>query len=198
MAGVRMEEIETGRVIYLIVLLAMVAGWFFMQKRVNLNKTLQYAAVWGLIFVGAAAAVALWNDITRDSARSSIGLTSENEIAVPRGRDGHYYLTLKINDTPIRLVVDTGATDIVLTRADAVRAGLNPDTLSYLGRADTANGEVRTAFVRLDEVALGSAIDRDVPAVVNEGEMSRSLLGMGYLQRWGRIEITDGELRLTR
>lgn len=193
-----MENIETGRVIYLIVLLAMVAGWFFMQNRVNLNKTLQYAAVWGMIFIGAAAAVALWQDISRDSARSNIALTSEGEIVVPRGRDGHYYLTLRINDTPVRFVVDTGATDIVLTQADARRAGLNPEALQYLGRAGTANGEVRTAFVRLDDVALGPAIDHDVPAVVNEGEMSQSLLGMGYLQRWGRIEITGGELRLSR
>ena len=50
----------------------------------------------------------------------------------------------------------------------------------------------------LNEVRLGEVTDRDVPAVVNEGEMEQSLLGMGYLQRWGRIEISGGELILTR
>ena len=53
-------------------------------------------------------------------------------------------------------------------------------------------------FDGLDEVELGGVRDTDVPAVVNEGEMRQSLLGMGYLQRWGRIEITNGELILTR
>ena len=98
----------------------------------------------------------------------------------------------------MRFVVDTGATDMVLTQTDAQRAGIDPDGLAYLGRAMTANGEVRTALVRLDEVQLGSVTDRGVSAVVNQGEMAQSLLGMGYLQRWGRIEIAAGELILTR
>ena len=57
-----MAEIDTAHLIYLIVLLAMVAGWFFMHSRPNMNKTLQQAAVWGLIFTGAAAGVGLWQD----------------------------------------------------------------------------------------------------------------------------------------
>lgn len=191
-----MAEFDTARLIYLIVLLAMVAGWFFMQTRDGLNKTLQYAAVWGMIFVGGAAAVGLWQDISRPDAQSSISNTGQ--IVVPRARDGHYYLTIGVNGADLRFVVDTGATDMVLTQSDATRAGLDPDQLSYLGRANTANGEVRTAFVRLDAVQLGDVIDHDVPAVVNGGEMEQSLLGMGYLQRWGRLEIANNELILTR
>jgi len=45
---------------------------------------------------------------------------------------------------------------------------------------------------------LGSFTDTNVRASVNGGEMSGSLLGMGYLEKWGRIEISGGELRLTR
>ncbi|MEW9918746.1 TIGR02281 family clan AA aspartic protease [Marimonas sp. MJW-29] len=193
-----MESIETGQLIYLVVLLAMVGGWFLMQSREGLNKTLQYAAVWAMIFVGGAAAVGLWQDISRDARTPQYSVAGSDQIIVPRARDGHYYLGLEVNGAPIRFVVDTGATDMVLTQADAARAGLNPDELSFLGRASTANGLVRTAYVRLDEVQLGGVTDRDVPAVVNEGEMAQSLLGMGYLQRWGRIEIAGGELVLTR
>lgn len=194
-----MANIETGQLIYLLLLLLMVAGWFFMQNRQTMNKTLQQLAVWGMIFVGVAAGYGLWGDINRSSAMPQqsyeAGLGS---VTIPRARDGHYYLTAQINDTPVRFVVDTGATDMVLTQADARAVGLDPDALNYLGRAGTANGEVRTAFVRLDEVRLGEVRDVNVPAVVNQGEMSQSLLGMGYLQRWGRIEIANGELVLTR
>lgn len=193
-----MGDFDTGQLIYLIVLLLMVGGWFFMQTRHGLNRTLQYAAVWGMIFVGGAAAVGLWQDITRDARQPQISVSGANQIVLPRARDGHYYLTAQINAAPIRFVVDTGATEMVLTQADARSAGIDPDTLAYRGRANTANGQVRTAFVRLDEVRLGPVTDRNVGAVVNEGEMEQSLLGMGYLQRWGRIEITGGELILTR
>jgi len=194
-----MPEIETGQLIYLLLLLLMVAGWFFMQNRQGLNKTVQQLAIWGMIFVGVAAGYGLWGDISRGSnvAQQSYQ-TGTGTVTIPRARDGHYYLTAMINEKPVRFVVDTGATDMVLTREDAQAIGLEPDTLNYLGRAGTANGEVRTAFVRLNEVQLGDVRDVDVPAVVNGGEMSQSLLGMGYLQRWGRIEITNGELILTR
>ena len=66
------------------------------------------------------------------------------------------------------------------------------------GRAMTAHGEVRTAPVRLDSVELGPVLDRNVRAWVNEGEMDKSLLGMSYLQRWNRIEITGNALVLSR
>jgi aspartyl protease family protein len=193
-----MAEFETGRLIYLIVLLVMVAGWFFMQTREGLNRTLQHAAVWAMIFIGGAAAVGLWQDISGGTSRGQFVTGEEGQIVVPRSRDGHYHLTLRINDATVDFVVDTGATQMVLTKEDAERAGLQPDALNYLGRANTANGEVSTAFVRLETVRLGDVTDRDVPAVVNGGELFQSLLGMGYLQRWGRIEIAGGELILTR
>ncbi|MEX3315294.1 TIGR02281 family clan AA aspartic protease [Sulfitobacter sp. PS-8MA] len=193
-----MADIDTAHLIYLVVLLTMLAGWFFLQSRPSMNKTLQQAAVWGLIFTGAAAGVGLWQDITRDSARQQLRIDAQGEIILPRDRNGHYYLTAQVNDAPVRFVVDTGATDIVLTKADAARVGIDPEGLNYFGRAGTANGETRTAFVKLDKVVVGNAVDRNVPAVVNDGEMSQSLLGMGYLQRWGRIEISGGELRLSR
>ena len=86
----------------------------------------------------------------------------------------------------------------MLTREDAEAAGLLRDELTYYGRAMTANGEVRTAPVRLDTMKLGHVTDRDVAAVVNEGEMRNSLLGMTYLQKWGKIQIADNTLTLMR
>ncbi len=193
-----MSNLDTGNLIYLVVLLTMVAGWFFMQSREGLNKSLQYAAIWAMIFIGGAAAVGLWQDISRDARGPQFSVAGTDQIVVPRDRDGHYYLTLDINGTSIPFVVDTGATEMVLTQSDAARAGVDLENLAFLGRANTANGVVRTAYVRLDDVRLGTVTDRNVGAVVNEGEMEQSLLGMGYLQRWGRIEIAGGELILTR
>lgn len=193
-----LDSFDTGRLIYLVLLLLMVAGWFFAQGRASLNRTLQQGAIWLFIFLGAIAAYGLWGDIARTVSPQQSVFGAEGRIVVPRQADGHYYLTATVNGATVPFVIDTGATSIVLTREDAEAAGLAPDNLDFMGRANTANGEVRTAAVRLDRVAIGAITDRDVPAVVNAGEMEQSLLGMTYLQRWGSIEISGGQLTLTR
>ncbi|WP_299023532.1 TIGR02281 family clan AA aspartic protease [uncultured Sulfitobacter sp.] len=184
--------------IYLVLLGCAVGGWMFMSGRESISKTLQMAAVWGFIFLGVVAAYGLWNDVQRQTMNDQMLQLGDGQIIVPRQPDGHYYLTLALNGENIRFVVDTGATDMVLTRRDAERAGLDPDSLNFIGMANTANGTVRTAPVRIDTVRLGDITDTDVRASVNGGEMFGSLLGMGYLEKWGRIEISGGELRLTR
>jgi aspartyl protease family protein len=97
----------------------------------------------------------------------------------------------------VRFVVDTGATHVVLTRADAARAGIDPDGLAYLGQARTANGIVRTAQVRLDSLSLGPVAMTDLRAVVNDGEMDVSLLGMSLLNRFEAVELRRDRLVLT-
>lgn len=193
-----MSAIDTGHLIYLVLLGLMVLAMFVIGNRQSLNKTLQQAAIWGLIFVGAIAAVGLWGDIQRVTGTARAVTQQNGQITVPRSPDGHYYLSLDINGVPLRFVVDTGATDLVLRQSDAVRAGLSPDQLAYTAQANTANGVVALAPVRLDTVALGPHLDENVRAVVNQARMQMSLLGMGYLQRWGSITIANNTLTLTR
>lgn len=193
-----MSENDIGRLIFLVVLGTAVAFWFFVQNRQSLNRTLQYAVVWGLIFLGVIAGMSLWEDVRDQIIPRQAVFADQGRVEVPRSPDGHYYLTLDVNGAPIDFVVDTGASGVVLSQKDAATTGLPMDELVYLGRAMTANGEVRTAPVRLDSIALGAIVDRNVPALVNEGDMDTSLLGMTYLQRWERIEITQNELILTR
>ena len=192
-----MNPDDLPRLLYLGLLVAVLIGSLLVSNRGNMGKMLQQAAIWGLIFVGTIAGYGLWSDISRDlTNRQSI--VTAGTIAVPRSPDGHYYVTAQINGVPIEFVIDTGATDMVLSQADATAAGLNPDTLRYLGSAMTANGQVRTAPVTLDKVNLSGIEDSNVRAVVNEGAMDGSLLGMGYLSRFSNIQISDGQMILTR
>ena len=105
-------------------------------------------------------------------------------IELRRGSDGHFHASLEINGRPVRFMIDTGASDIVLSRRDAERVGIEPGNLSYLGRALTANGVVSTAPVRLAVVEFGDFTDTDVRARVNAGALDTSLLGMSYLDRF--------------
>jgi len=192
------SEWDIGELIYLILLGGVLIYWFLNHNRNSVNKTLQQAAAWVLIFFGVVAVIGLWEDIQRTVRPSQSVFAEQGRVEVPRAPDGHYYLTLMVNDAPVKFIVDTGASGVVLTRQDARRAGIDLDGLNFLGRANTANGEVRTAPVWLDHVALGDIVVRDQAAWVNEGEMEKSLLGMTYLQQWSQIQIRDGRLILVR
>lgn len=192
-----MDSYDIGRLAYLLLLLAAVGGYFLASGRGSFNKLAQQAAIWGLIFVGAIAGYGLWHDVSRDLAPRQ-AMVGPGQLEVPRNFDGHFYVTALANGTPINFVVDTGATDVVLTRTDARRAGIDLGALVYSGTASTANGMVRTARARLDTLALGGFTDTAVPIQVNEGEMDTSLLGMSYLRRFDKIEIADDRLILTR
>jgi aspartyl protease family protein len=193
-----MDSADIPRVAYLVLLGVAVAGWFIAENRNSLGKTMRMALAWGLIFLGVVAGFGLWSDVRTDVIPRQSVVADGARVEVPRAFDGHYYLTLRLDGTPVDFVVDTGATDIVLSREDAARIGLDPQALAYTGVAMTANGQVRTARARVGEILLGGIADQDVMVSVTDGEMPGSLLGMAYLQRFSRIEIADGTLVLER
>ncbi len=192
-----MENSDIARIAYLLLLLVAVGGYFVTQNRESLSKLAQQAAIWGLIFVGVLAGYGLWGDIQRGIAPRQQVLAN-GQIEIPRMFDGHFYLTAIVNGEQVEFVVDTGATDVVLTREDAARIGIDLDGLAYTGTANTANGVVRTARARVGEMRVGGIVDRDLRVLVNGGEMETSLLGMAYLRRFERIEIAEDVLILTR
>jgi aspartyl protease family protein len=192
-----MQDFDFARLTYLVILGSVLVLWFVVQGRERIGKLLQHLLIWALIFLGALAVVGLWEDI-RQTVRPAQNVVSGDRIELPRAPDGHYYLTAEVNGTPLRFIVDTGASQVVLSHGDAERIGIDTDALNYLGRAYTANGEVRTASVRLDSIEVGPVRHENVRAVVNQGDMEGSLLGMSYLQRFSSIEITGGTLVLTR
>lgn len=193
---------EIARLIYLGLLALAVGGSIAILWRGRLGQMAAQAAVWGLIFLGVVGARGLWDDIGRDvMPRQSVfeaGAEGGARVEVPVGPDGHYHLTADLNGVPVRFVVDTGASDMVLSRADAERIGIDPAGLAYVGRAQTANGMVATAPVRIDSVVLGGIEDRRVRATVTHRGLEDSLLGMGYLSRFESLEIRRDRLILTR
>lgn len=190
-----MESEQISRIIYISLILAALAGWLIVEYRGRMGAALRALLAWGLIFIGVAAGYGLWTDIARQSGGAQ--MVTANRIEVPRAGDGHYYLTLQVNGRPLAFMVDTGASNIVMSRDDARAVGIDPEGLAFIGSANTANGTVRTARVRLDSLQLGEFEDGGMTAFVTEGEMNGSLLGLDYLRHW-RIEIEDGRLILTR
>ena len=153
------------------------------------------AGSWALIFVALMVGYGMYEDIRSELPSQTY---AGSVVSVPQGPGGHYYLTLQLDGIPVEFMVDTGATDIVLSHEDADRVGIDQENVFYTGLAQTANGTVRTGTVRVGEVRLGPIADRNVSIAVTEGDMPSSLLGMSYLNRFGSIEIEGGNLTLTR
>ena len=187
-----------GRLLYLGLLLVAVGGYVVLELFRRPGKTLQHAAVWGLIFMGVLAGAGLWSDIQRQVTVPDQAVMRDGRIVVDQAPDGHYYLTAQVNGTPVRFVVDTGASQIVLTQRAAQRAGIDTEGLAYIGQASTANGIVATAPIRIKSFDLGPIHDQNLRAVVNRGEMGTSLLGMTYLTKFAKVEFSRGQLVLER
>ena len=164
---------------------------------------LRYLMFWGIVILSVTAGLGMWQERGGNIAalRYINTETQTNDggtITLNQRRDGHYYANLMINGRDIHFLVDTGATDLVLTKQDALRIGLDEDDMAFNRQASTANGTVKSATVRLDDVQFGPFSDQSVTASVNGGDMQTSLLGMTYLRRFDTIQISDGKMILER
>ncbi len=189
-----MDGETLARVGYLAIILVAVGGWVMVEFRERMGQALRMGLAWGLIFVGIMAGYGLWSDIRRDVMPMQ-EVVADGVVEVPQAEDGHYYLTLTIDGSPVPFMVDTGASGMVLASRDAESLGIDLQDLRFLGEASTANGVVRTARVTLDRVELGPFTNDQFQAFVTEGELDQSLLGMDYLAQF-RMEFAGGKLIL--
>lgn len=185
------------RFFYLSILGIAIAASLFWHFRGRLGSAMQSLAIWGLIFAGLVIGYGFKDQLLGQLSPGHATRVGD-EIALARGSDGHFHATVTVNGTDIRFLVDTGASNIVLSKRDAARAGLDPESLRYTLPANTANGVVMGAPVRLGVVEFAGFVDRDVPAVVNEGELRTSLLGLDYLDTFRGYRVEGDTLYLMR
>lgn len=121
---------------------------------------------------------------------------SGTHAQVVKGADGHYWAEASIDGKAVRVLVDTGASVVALTRADALRLGVDPEPEAFTGKVQTASGVVRAAPVQLKTISVaGARVDR-VEALVVEQGLEYSLLGMSYLGRLSAFSATPAGLTL--
>lgn len=125
------------------------------------------------------------------------GEEGERAVRVRRRLDGHFAVRASVNGQSMTLMVDTGASSVVLKPADAERAGVDLDKLSYTVAVDTANGMTYAAAVRLRTLAVGPLVVRNVDALVAQpGSVKENLLGMSFLRRLRSYEFAKDYLTL--
>src|ERR1700761_6688319 len=118
-------------------------------------------------------------------------------VQISRGQGGEFALQAKVNGVSAPMVIDTGATSVVLTYETAKAAGLPLEVLEYDVDLETAGGHTRAARLTLDRLAIGNLVERSVPAlIVPHGQMKVNLLGMSFLDRLESWEVRPDSLRL--
>jgi aspartyl protease family protein len=113
-------------------------------------------------------------------------------------RNGNHFPVLaQVNGAHVAMLLDTGATAVVLTQEAAKAAGLPLEVLTYSVNVDTANGRTRAAPVTLDSIAIGGITERAVPALIaRPGQLQTNLLGMSFLNRLQSWEVRGEKLML--
>lgn len=122
--------------------------------------------------------------------------TEERTLVVPQGEGGHYVVDGLINGQRVRFMVDTGATETVLSPADAKRIGIPIDTLNYGYKAQTANGVGYGAAYDATMLEIGAIKLEGFRVMVNKAPMDGSLLGMSFLNRLEAFEFRNRQLIL--
>jgi aspartyl protease family protein len=118
-------------------------------------------------------------------------------VQIPRTQSGEFALKARINGVSAPMVIDTGATSVVLTYETAKAAGLPLELLEYDVDVETAGGHTRAARLTLDRLAIGKLVERSVPAlVVPQGQMKTNLLGMSFLDRLESWDVHADRLML--
>ena len=182
---------------------AALIGASLLSRGLKLGQMARYVAVWGLIggvlglgFVYRQDAVEAFDRVRSGLIPAYAAQTGPDTVVLSESRDGGYNVRAKVNGQPVIFMVDTGASDVVLSPADARRLGIDRRDLNFNRRYETANGAGLGADWRADSLAIGPIRVTDVPVSVNRTPMSRSLLGMSFLKRLDSFEFKGGQLIL--
>jgi aspartyl protease family protein len=193
------------RVIYLTLLAAAlaVAGLGRMLLRAGRRTTLHVAiwtgAVAGLVtaFVFRDEAHVLIREIHAELMPSVALSRTAGEAELRRGWDGHYRAQAEVNGAPLKLMIDTGASMVLIPYEHAVEIGFDPETLNYSMPVTTANGRSAVAPVQLASIRVGQIEVHDIDAAIAQpGRLKTGLLGMSFLDKLAETSFQGEKLIL--
>jgi aspartyl protease family protein len=186
-----------------IVVLVIAGAVALMMFRERFTQALTAALFWValalILVVGYSYRFELHDIADRVMAELAPGhaTTSGRTVQVARAANGDFAVNAQINGARVAMVLDTGASSVVLTREDAKAAGLPLEVLNYSVSIDTANGRTQAAPVTLDRVAIGGLVEHSITALVAQpGQLKVSLLGMSFLNRMQSWEVRGDRLLL--
>ena len=194
---------DFGSLAYKIMLLVFIGSVVLSMYRERFTQALTAALLWVVVGLVLVVGYSYRFELHAVADRVMVVLVPGQVVShgrtveIGRASDGDFGVAAQINGARITMVLDTGASSVVLTRDDAKAAGLPLEVLNYTVNIDTANGRTRAAPVTLDRVAIGDLEERSVEALVAQpGQLKTSLLGMSFLNRLQSWEVSGDRLLL--
>jgi len=200
-----MDTNSFASLIYFSALLLLVGGGFYTVFYGRFQEKLKSAGIWLVIVALLVAAYnyrgtivhvvdRMFSIVTPDQ---DITASIPNHIWIDRTASGDFNVRVQVNGASLPMLIDTGASSVVLTLDAARAAGLPVDLLKYDITIQTAKGRSHAAAVVLDQIRIGNIVERRVPAlIVRRGDLSVSLLGMSFLQRLESFELRGQQMVL--
>jgi aspartyl protease family protein len=192
---------DFGSLAYKLAILVFLGAAVLTMFRERFSQAVTAALLWvvvGLVLViGYSYRFELSNVADRVMAELIPGhvISHGRTVEVARTNAGDFDISARINGVRVPMVLDTGASSVVLTQQDAKAAGLPLEVLNYTVSIDTANGRTRAAQVTLDRLAVGGLEERSVEAlIVQPGQLRTSLLGMSFLNRLQGWQVSGDRL----
>lgn len=118
-------------------------------------------------------------------------------VRIRKKDNGHFFVHTQTNKKTITMLVDTGASSVVLSARDAFIIGIKPEQLKYTVPVSTAAGQTMAARIIIEQITIGPiTIPRIEALVAREGDLQESLLGMSFLSRLRSYEVSGDFLIL--
>jgi len=194
---------DFGSLAYKIALLVFLGGAVLTMFRERFTHAIAAALLWVVVGLVLVIVYSYRFELHEVADRVLVVLVPGHVIShgrtveIGRTNAGDFAVSAQINGARVAMVLDTGASSVVLTRDDAKAAGLPLEVLTYTVNIDTANGRARAAPVTLDRIAIGGLEERSVEALVAQpGQLKTSLLGMSFLNRLQSWEVSGDRLLL--
>lgn len=189
--------------IRMIAILVLVSGTVVLSRRFKFRESVRHAAIWAAIFAVLAIGYTFQDELQDVALRVRSALIPDYTVArnasesvLSESEGGNFYVFGTVNGTPIRFLIDTGASDIVLSPSDARLIGIATENLDYSRVYGTANGIGHGAMATVSSLTVGPVGFHNVAVSVNQAPMDSSLLGMTFLRRLKSFAIRNHRLYL--
>lgn len=203
-----MDNDRFGEMITLLPFAALIGAGILASRR-SLGESARQMLIWVVIVLALVTGYVYRGEFRSIGDRIMAGLFpgsavvvtdagGQRQVILHKSMGGHFEATVEVNGTSLPMLVDTGASSVALSWGDAIRAGIDPEALTFSRTILTANGRAQAAPVRLKSVAIGPIHRENVAAMVTErGKLGQSLLGMSFIETLDALEMRADELRLT-
>lgn len=195
--------LDQAYLIQMVVILALLSSGLIFARRIAVRETIRNIAIWIAIAAVLIVGLSFRDEVESVALRVRSELvpgyaleTGEHEMVLTESSGGNYFIFGEANGVRIRFLIDTGASDTVLSPSDAMSLGIQASDLDFSRVYQTANGIGRGAPYTLESLAVGPITIPSMPVSINETEMSSSLLGMTFLRRLRSFEIQGRRLIL--